>query len=119
MKLKVNRKQKKALDLGAILAAATLTVSFLITACRKRSIRAALCAVLSAGCGAVCLAASGTGMARFKKHPDEEKLFSDEECRAAQAHVRRVRGGRHDEQIPPRVLRDIPRDEDATEDDFQ
>jgi hypothetical protein len=115
--MKASRKQKQVLDLGVILAAASLAVSFLITACRKRSIRAAVGAILSAGCGvALTVARDGTG--QYRKQPAEEKLFTDEECRAARAHVRCVLGGRHDEQAPPRVLREIPRDEEATEEDF-
>ena len=119
MKVKVSRKQKQALELGVIFSAAALAVSFLITACRKRSICAAIGAILSAGCGIGCLAATDEGVKRYKKQSAEEKLFTEEECRASRAHVRRVLGGRHDEQVPPRVLREIPRDEEATEDDFQ
>ena len=116
--MKATRKQEQMLQLGVILSAAALAVSFLITACRKRSLRAAIVAVLAAGCGVggVRLASGG---GRRHGVPDEERLFTDEECRAAEAHVRRVLGGRHDEQVPPRVLREIPRDEEATEEDFQ
>lgn len=117
--MKFSRKQKQALDLGVILSAAVLAVSFLITACRKRSISAAIAAVFSAGCGLGYLAATDTAHQWHKKQPVEEKLFTDEECRAAEAHVRRVLGGRHDEQAPPPVLREIPRDEETTEEDFQ
>lgn len=119
MKMKVSRKQKQALDLGVIFSAASLAVCFLITACRKRSIRAAIGAVLTAAGGMGYWAVTDESVKRYKKQPTEETLFTEEECRAAAAHVRRVLGGRHDEQAPPSVLKEIPRDEEATEDDFE
>ena len=52
------------------------------------------------------------------RHDRGEELFTAEECREADAHIRSVLGGRQGEAIPS-VLREIPRDEEATEADFQ
>lgn len=48
---------------------------------------------------------------------EEDELFSEEECRVADAHIRSVLGG-DDEEEGGVTLREVPRDEDATEADF-
>ena len=48
------------------------------------------------------------------------ELFDEAECREADAHIRQVLGGaRRGGEAAPRMLREIPRDEEATEADFQ
>jgi|GEM_PF-2035023 len=126
--MKLTRRQKETVGFSMIFSAITLMVSFAVIACRKRSILAALAAVAAAE-GVTgyllltdpkprksCRARKGQKCADKEA---EEELFDAEECREADAHIRQVLGGRHNEEAAPRVLREIPRDEDATEADFQ
>ncbi|MBQ8357480.1 MAG: hypothetical protein IJX39_06690 [Clostridia bacterium] len=116
--MKLTRRQKETAGLSMLISAGTLTVTFIILSCRKRSVPAALAALAAAETSAAYLLLTEPKPRKHKKGTEEE-LFSDEEYRAAGEHIRHVLGGRHDEEVAPRVLREIPRDEDATEADFQ
>ena len=125
--MKLTRKQKDVIGLSMLISAILLTVTFLVVAIRKRSIWAALAAVLAAEgvVGYWLLAEPKTRKLRKRRCQraliplDDEELFDEEECLEADARIRKVLGGKHGGEAAPRVLREIPRDEDATEADFQ
>ena len=123
--LKLTRKAKEALGISMLISATTLVVSFIVLACRKKSIAAAVLALAAAeGAAGAILLSDATSRRRAKsarRRADAEalELFDPEESRTAAAHMASVLGGRHDEGEPASILREIPRDEEATEEDFQ
>ena len=125
--MKLTRRQKETVGLSMVFSAITLMISFIVMAVRRRSILAALAAVAAAEGVAGYLLLTDPKPAKSRKRSksgkgtdkEEEELFDEEECREADAHMRRVLGGKHGGEVAPRVLREIPRDEDATEADFQ
>lgn len=122
--MKLSRRMKETLGLSMLISAVGLVVTFVAVACRKRSLLSAI-ALLAAGELAVgaYLVESTAPTSRARKAraaaPGAEELFTDAECREANAHIRNVLCGRHEEEAAPRVIREIPRDEEATEADFQ
>lgn len=114
--MRLTRRQKDNLGLSALGSTMALSLSLAALAVHQKSLLAALGALIAAegAVGCLCL----LDPKPRKKRPEEE-LFDKDECREARAHMRRVLGGRHDEERAPRVLREIPRDEEATEADFQ
>ena len=123
--MKLTRKQKETVGFSMLFSALVLMISFVVTACRRRSILAALAAIAAAEGVTGYLLLTDPQPAkprkRKKKVPEgeEEELFDEQECREADAHIRRVLGGKQGEEAAPSVLREIPQDEDATEADFQ
>ncbi len=117
--MKLTRRQKETIGFSLLLSAAVPTAALLLTVGRRRGLPMALAAAAAVQGVAGYLFLTDPKPAARKKNPPEERLFTDSECRMAEAHIRRVLGGRHDEEAAPRVLREIPRDEDATEEDFQ
>ncbi|MBR6728507.1 MAG: hypothetical protein IKM08_09975 [Clostridia bacterium] len=117
--MKLTKRMKEALGLSMLISAATLVVTFVVLSCKKRSILAALATMAAAegACGALLLAERR--IKRVQSEPCEDELFTEEECREANIRMRGVLGSRHNEDAAPRVLREIPRDEEATEADFQ
>ena len=111
-----------------LISALVMMVSFLVLAFRKRSIWAALLAIAAAEgvAGYLLLTDPKPAKPRHGKRraivalDDDEELFDETECREADAHIRQVLGGtRRGGEAAPRMLREIPRDEEATEADFQ
>jgi hypothetical protein len=108
-----------------LISAASLVIGFIVLAYRKKSIAAAVLALAAAeGIVGTALLSDATSRRRAKTErrradAEELELFDDAECRTAVAHMASVLGGRHDEGEPTSLLREIPRDEEATEADFQ
>ncbi len=116
--MKLTRRQKDTLGLGMLISAVGLVITFIVLSCRKRSIFAALAAMAVAEGVAGYLLLTDPNPRKMKKHGEDE-LFTEEECREADAHIRQMLRGKQEEEAARRVLREIPRDEDATEADFQ
>lgn len=116
--MKLTRRQKDTLGFGMLVSAVGLAITFIVLSCRKRSVFAALAALAVADGAAGYLLWTDPGMGKGKRQSEEE-LFTTEECREADAHIRQVLRGKQEEESTRRVLREIPRDEDATEADFQ
>ena len=124
--VKFSRRAKEITGISMLFSAFLLMIGFVVPLVRKRSLSAAVLGVLGVAegtAGAVLLADAGVQRrARAVAHDaqsQEIELFDGEESRAAAAHIRHVLGGHHEEAAPAPVLRDIPRDEEATEADFQ
>ena len=127
--MKLTRRQKEAIGFSMLISALVMMVSFLVLAFRKRSIWAALLAVAAAEGVAGYLLLTDPMPAKHRKGrrkkaivalDADEELFDEAECREADAHIRQVLGGaRRGGEAAPRMLREIPRDEEATEADFQ
>ena len=126
--MKLTRRQKEAIGFSMLISALVMMVSFLVLAFRKRSIWAALLAIAAAEgvAGYLLLTDPKPAKPRHGKRraivalDDDEELFDETECREADAHIRQVLGGtRRGGEAAPRMLREIPRDEEATEADFQ
>lgn len=117
--MKLTKRMKEALGLSLLISAASMVVTFVVLSCKKRSVLAALAAMaaLEGGIGACLL--TERSLRRAQGEPCEDELFDEAECRMAERRMRGVLGSRHNEDAAPRVLREIPRDEDATEADFQ
>lgn len=117
--MKLTTRMKEALGLSMLISAASLVVTFVVLSCKKRSVIAALAAMAAVeGAWGACLL-SKKKMEKARSEAREDELFNEEECREAHVRIRGVLGNRHDQEVAPRVLREIPRDEDATEADFQ
>ncbi|MBQ8341639.1 MAG: hypothetical protein IJY22_04600 [Clostridia bacterium] len=117
--MKLTKRVKETLGLSMLISAASMAVLFVVLSCKKRSILAALAtlAAVEGGIGAWLL--SEQRMKKLRNQSCEDELFDEEECREAERRMRGVLGSRHNEDAAPRVLREIPRDEEATEADFQ
>lgn len=123
--LKLTRKAKEACGISMLISAISLVISFIVLACRKKSIAAAVLALAAAeGVVGVALLSDATShhrakSARRRADAEELELFDEAECGVAANHMASILGGRHDEGDPTSLLREIPRDEEATEADFQ
>ena len=123
--IKLSRRAKEAVGISMLISAFSLVIGFIVLAYRKRSIAAAVLALAAAeGAPGAILLADASSRRRAKKaardaNEEEIELFEGEDCEAARVHMRTVLGGRHDEGEPTSILREIPRDEEATEADFQ
>jgi hypothetical protein len=117
--MKLTKRMKEALGLSMLISAATMVVTLVVLTCKKRSLLAALAAMaaVEGACGAYLLAERHAK--RVVGEPCEDELFTEEECLVAERRMRGALGSRHSEDAAPRVLREIPRDEEATEADFQ
>lgn len=114
--MELTKRTKEALGLSMLISAASLTATFAVMSCKKRGALMALAAV-EGGIGAYLLAERR--MRRVREQTCEDELFDEAECREAERRIRGVLGSRHNDDAAPRVLREILRDEDATEADFQ
>ena len=112
----LSKRTKETLGLSMLISAASLSATFLVLNCKKRGALMALAAV-EGGIGAYLLAEHRVRRAREQSCEDE--LFDEAECREAERRMRGVLGSRHNDDAAPRVLREILRDEEATEADFQ
>ena len=97
--LKLTKRVKEALGISLLLSAISLVVSFIVLACRKKSLAAAVLALAATqgALGAVLL-----GDATSRRHAKKERRRADEEeielfdaatCRAATARVHRTLDG--------------------------
>ena len=116
--MKLTRRHKDPIGLGMLISAVGLVITFIVLSCRKRSIFAALAAMAMAEGAAAYLLLTDPNPRLVGKNSTEE-LFTEEECREADAHIRQVLRGKQEEEAARRVLKEILRDEDATEADFQ
>ncbi len=121
------RRLREILGISAVLSALSLCITFIVLAVRKKSVWQAILA-LAAAEGAVGAAVlltkeyvkNSTKPALDDEELDDEELFDEEECEEAELRVRSVLGGRRDEESAgaPSARREVPRDEEATEEDF-
>ena len=116
--MKLTRKQKDRIGLGALISAVVLTVTFITLSFRKRSILAALAAMAMASGAVGGLLLTDSDAQSRAKHGEEE-LFDEAECREADARVRQSLRGKRGGEGARNVLKEILCDEDATEADFQ
>ena len=123
--LKLTRRVKEILGAFSLIASAILLiVGFCKLVKRKGGIGAALVAIAAAEgvAGALFLADATTHRrakaAARRANEEEAELFDDAECAVAEAHIRSVLGGKHDDGEPASILKEIPRDEEASEADF-
>ena len=129
--MKLTRRNKEIVGISMLISAVSLLFTFISLACRKRSALTALAMLMAAegAAGAALLVEEPVrrkrAARRAVKEAEEaeldgvEELFSEEEADEAAAHIRGELGGKEEESDGPRALREIPRDEDATEADFQ
>ena len=123
--MKLTKRIKENLGISMLISAISLVFTFLVLAVRKKSLLQAML-VFAAAEGAVG-ALLVTERERKKEQAqaaaaeEPEELFDEEESREAELRVRSVLGGQRDDEYEdtPAVRREIPRDEDATEADFQ
>ena len=98
--LALTKRVKEALGISMLLSAMTLTVSFIVLACRKKSLAAAVLALASAegllGVALLSDAASRRNAKSERRRADAEEieLFDADACRAAAAHIDSVLGGK-------------------------
>ena len=116
--MKLSRRQKENIGFSMLISAIGLVITFITLACRKRSIFAAFAAMAVAEGALGYLLLTDPDPRKSKKHGEEE-LFTEEECREADAHIRQMLRGKQDGEATRKILKEIPRDEDATEADFQ
>ena len=116
--MKLTRKQRDQIGLGALISAVVLAVTFITLSFRKRSILAAL-AAMAVAAGAVGGVLLTDPDPRNRAKHGEEELFDEAECREADARVRQTLRGKRGGEGARNVLKEIPQDEDATEADFQ
>lgn len=120
---------KEILGISAVLSALSLCITFIVLAIRKRSVWQAILAIAAAegAVGAAVLLTkshvknNSKPAALDEEEPvDDEELFEDEEVEGAELRVRSVLGGSVDGETAgaPSARREVPRDEDATEEDF-
>ncbi|MBQ3483865.1 MAG: hypothetical protein IJA78_06825 [Clostridia bacterium] len=129
--MKLTRKNKEIVGISMLISAVSLLFTFITLACRKRSALTALAMLMAAegAAGAALLVEEPVrrkrAARRAAKEADEaaidevEELFSEDEADEADARIRGVLSDKEEESEGPRSLREIPRDEDATEADFQ
>lgn len=126
--MKFTSKQKEIAGLSLMATSCALMIGSVACSLRKRT--AAAVAPLAAaaaleGTAGLWLLVEGrsrvgekSSLATQQEYTAEDELFDQETAAAAEARVRGVLCGRHDEGVPNRILREIPRDEEATEEDF-
>ena len=129
--MKLTRRNKEIVGISMLISAVSLLFTFIVLTCRKRSALTALAMLMAAegAAGAALLVEEPVrrkrAARRAAKEAEEleidevEELFSEEEADEAAAHIRGELGSKDEETDSPRALREIPRDEDASEADFQ
>ena len=112
--MKLTRKQKDRIGLGALISAVVLTVTFITLSFRKRSILAALAAMAMASGAVGGLLLTDSDAQSRAKHGEEE-LFDEAECREADARVRQSLRGKRGGEGARNVLKEILCDEECEE----
>lgn len=124
-----NKKLREIVGLSAFVSALSLCITFIVLAIRKKSVWQAILAIAAAegAVGAAMLLTkdyvkSNTKPADLAEEDSviDDELFDDEEVEEAELHVRSVLGGSADGETAgaPSARREVPRDEEATEEDF-
>ena len=126
--MKFTSKQKEVAGLSLMATACVLMVGSVACSLRKRSAAAAAPLAAAAaleGTAGLWLLVEGrsrvgekVSLAREQEYTAEDELFDQEAAKEADARMRGALCGRHDEGEPNRMLREIPRDEEASEEDF-
>lgn len=116
--MKLTRKQRDTLGLGMLVSAVGLVITFIVLSCRKRSVLAAFAAMALAE-GSLAYLLLTDPDPRKVRRDGEDELFTEAECREADAHIRQTLRGKQEAEAARKVLKEIPMDEDATEADFQ
>jgi len=123
--MKLSQRLKENLGISMLISAISLVFTFLVLAMRKKSLLQAMLVFAAAEgtVGALLVTERERKKERAEAAAKEEpeELFDEEESREAELRVRSVLGGQRDDEYEdvPAVRREIPRDEDATEADFQ
>ena len=123
--MKLSRRIKENLGISMLISAISLVFTFLVLAVRKKSLLQAMLVFAAAegtvGALLVMERERQKEKAQAAAAEEPEELFDEEESREAELRVRSVLGGQRDDEYEdtPAVRREIPRDEDATEADFQ
>lgn len=126
------RDTKRTLGLSMLISGVTVMASAIALAGKKSGVLGKVATVATVGgIAGVCLltdvdekikervVATRTAVALPCTDGTDDEMFTPAECRRAAAHIRSVLGGKHDDgEVIPRVRREVPRDEDASEDDF-
>ncbi len=132
--MKLTKHLKRATGISLLISAVTLTASFVVLACKKRSLLAALMVLATAeGVAGAALLYDAEGRsgenaferlkkAKWRKFSHDDELFVGEEADEAHHKLRRELCGEQGGvcvRARKRVRKEILRDEDATEADFQ
>ncbi len=123
--MKLSQRIKDNLGISMLISAISLVFTFLVLAVRKKSLLQAMLVFAAAegtvGALLVLERERKKEQAEAAANEEPEELFDEEESREAELRVRSVLGGQRDDEYEdtPAVRREIPRDEDATEADFQ
>lgn len=123
--MKLSQRIKENLGISMLISAISLVFTFLVLAVRKKSLLQAMLVFAAAegtvGALLVMERERKKEQAEAAANEEPEELFDEEESREAELRVRSVLGGQRDDEYEdtPAVRREIPRDEDATEADFQ
>ena len=124
-----NKRLREIVGLSALISALSLCITFIVLSIRKKSVWQAILAIAAAegAVGAAMLLTKDYVKSNTKsadpddEEPvDDEELFDEEECEEAELRVRSVLGGSADGETAgaPSARREVPRDEEATEEDF-
>ena len=134
--MKLTKRTKETLGISLLISAVSLAITFVVLSVRKRSFLQALLVLATAeGTAAGLLLADKEGKLpkpNLKKKfvraeeaanedAEETELFDEETGKEAEEQIKEVLGGWRDDETAsaPRARREIPRDEEATEQDFQ
>ncbi len=136
--MKLNRKAKNAIGLVAFFGALYMTVAFIVNAIKKKSLWQAFLALLAAESAAGAALYLHHGNCKCKKplaadartkddmeavgesaYEEDEELFDEAGSREAALRIRHVFAAKREETAAPSLRREIPRDEEASEADFQ
>ena len=123
--MKLSQRIKDNLGISMLISAISLVFTFLVLVVRKKSLLQAMLVFAAAegtvGALLVLERERKKEQAEAAANEEPEELFDEEESREAELRVRSVLGGQRDDEYEdtPAVRREIPRDEDATEADFQ
>ena len=123
--MKLTKRIKENLGISMLISAISLVFTFLVLAVRKKSLLQAMLVFAAAegtvGALLVMERERQKEKAEAAANEEPEELFDEEESREAELRVRSVLGGQRDDEYEdtPAVRREIPRDEEATEADFQ
>ena len=116
--MKLTRRQKETIGFSMLISAGTTLITAVAAGGHKKRVLLAsgIMATLEGVAGYLLLT---DPKPRKAEKDTAEELFDPEECREANGAMRRILGGRHGGEVAPSVLREILKDEEATEADFQ
>ncbi|MBE6555125.1 MAG: hypothetical protein E7663_02655 [Ruminococcaceae bacterium] len=125
--MKLSQRKREIVGLSMLVSAVSLCVTFIVLSFRKKSVWQALLAIAAAECAVGSALLIKRERCRTVNAPveevstEEEELFTPAEAAEAQLRIRSVLGGTREGEVAkaPSLRREIPRDEEATEADFQ